>query len=235
LYVFCTKNSRAALQAARAAAVPATVMPQLVGLLHGLPGSITATSMQPRPLLLPSYLAALSSSIASSGSRRSSQYAASSRQRASLAADDPFAELAATAGQLQQTAPLASSATDALTTEPSPAPVASGEAADDSSSSDGGTAAAECVVLGAAATSTGHLQVFSVRRGHVNGLAVEVAASHAMHKDAVRGVRWLGSSPLLVSFSSEKSSSGGWRNSLLLTDVRTGRRWAAIMHACAAA
>jgi hypothetical protein len=196
-------------------------MPQLVGLLHGLPGSITATSLQPRPLLLPSHLAALSSSIASSGSsRRSSQNAASSQQLASLAADDPFAELAATAAQLQQTA--ASSATHIHAT-PESSPAAAGEAVDDSSS-EGSTATAECVVLGAAATSTGHLQVFNVRRGHVNALAVEVAASHAVHKDAVRGVRWLGSSPLLVSFSSEKSSSGGWRNSLLLTDVRTGRR-----------
>jgi hypothetical protein len=92
------------------------------------------------------------------------------------------------------------------------------------SSSAASERAAECVALGAAATSTGHLQVFSMRRGHVKALAVEVASSHAVHKDAVRGVRWLGSSPLLVSFSSEKSSSGGWRNSLQLTDVRTGRR-----------
>jgi hypothetical protein len=204
---------RAVPQAARAAAVPATVMPQLVGLLHGLPGSITATSLQPRPLLLPSNLAALTSSIVSSGSRRSSQHAASSQQPASSATDDPFAELAATAGQLQQTSMLASTA-------------AAGEALDDSSSSssEGSTVTAECIVLGAAATSTGHLEVFSLRRGHVNACAVEVAASHAVHKDAVRGVRWLGSSPLLVSFSSEKSSSGGWRNSLVLTDIRTGRR-----------
>jgi hypothetical protein len=215
--------SLAVPQAARAAAVPATVMPQLVGLLHGLPGSITATSLQPRPLLLPSHLAALTNSIASSGGgRRLSQYAVSSQQRASLAADDPFAELAASAGQLQQTVPVLSPATGThATSEASPA--AAGEAVDDSSS-EGSTATAECVVLGAAATTTGHLQVFSVRRGHVNALAVEVAASHAVHKDAVRGVRWLGSSPLLVSFSSEKSSSGGWRNSLLLTDVCTGRR-----------
>jgi hypothetical protein len=210
------------MQAARAAAAPATVMPQLVGLLHGLPGSITATSMQPRPLLLPSHLAMLSSSIASSR-RRSSQHPASSSQRAAKTElnDDPFAELAATAGQ-QQTPPPAT-ADDA---QPSRAAAA---AADDDptetdSSKEDSQKAADCVVLGAAATSTGHLQVFSLRRGHVNALAVDVASSHAVHKDAVRGVRWLGSAPLLVSFSSEKSSSGGWRNSLLLTDVRTGRR-----------
>ena len=39
------------------------------------------------------------------------------------------------------------------------------------------------------------------------------------HKDMVRGVRWLGTSSRLVSFSSEKVGDG-WRNTLLLTDVR---------------
>lgn len=39
------------------------------------------------------------------------------------------------------------------------------------------------------------------------------------HKEMVRGVRWLGTSARLVSFSSEKLG-GGWRNTLLLTDVR---------------
>ena len=41
-----------------------------------------------------------------------------------------------------------------------------------------------------------------------------------VHKDVVRGVRWLGPSSLLASFSSEKSG-GGYCNRLLLTDVRT--------------
>ena len=41
-----------------------------------------------------------------------------------------------------------------------------------------------------------------------------------MHKDVVRGVRWLGPSSLLASFSSEKSS-GAYCNRLVLTDVRT--------------
>jgi len=41
-----------------------------------------------------------------------------------------------------------------------------------------------------------------------------------VHKDVVRGVRWLGPSSLLASFSSEKAA-GGYCNRLLLTDVRT--------------
>jgi hypothetical protein len=40
-----------------------------------------------------------------------------------------------------------------------------------------------------------------------------------MHKDVVRGVRWLGATPRVVTFSSEKAGAG-FRNSLLLTDVR---------------
>jgi hypothetical protein len=39
------------------------------------------------------------------------------------------------------------------------------------------------------------------------------------HKDSVRGVRWLGTSARLVTFSSERVGDG-WRNSLLLTDIR---------------
>jgi hypothetical protein len=41
-----------------------------------------------------------------------------------------------------------------------------------------------------------------------------------VHKDVVRGVRWLGTSPLMASFSSEKIANG-YCNSLMLTDVRT--------------
>lgn len=37
----------------------------------------------------------------------------------------------------------------------------------------------------------------------------------------MRGVRWLGASPRVVTFSCEKAGpGGGFHNSLLLTDVR---------------
>ncbi len=39
------------------------------------------------------------------------------------------------------------------------------------------------------------------------------------HKDVVRGVRWLGPTARIVSFSSEKAAHG-YRNTLLLTDIR---------------
>lgn len=209
------------IQAARAAAAPATVVPQLVGLLHGLPGSITAISLQPRPLLLPGHIAKLTSSISSTAASSS---AASSRRSSqqqpklqNTALDDPFGELAAEASvQQQQQGVLAPASEDIAVSD------SAGAAAAEAGSEP--VPPAECIVFGAAATATGHIEVFCVRRGHVNPLAVEVASSHAVHKDAVRGVRWLGSSSVLVSFSSEKSSSGGWRNSCLLTDVRTGKR-----------
>lgn len=56
----------------------------------------------------------------------------------------------------------------------------------------------------------------------MNPLCPELVSSLLVHREAARGVRWLGPLPLLVSFSSEKSSSGAWRNSLMITDVITG-------------
>eukprot|EP00879_Flechtneria_rotunda_P026082 GHRR01027763.1.p1 GENE.GHRR01027763.1~~GHRR01027763.1.p1 ORF type:complete len:766 (+),score=299.10 GHRR01027763.1:72-2300(+) len=71
-------------------------------------------------------------------------------------------------------------------------------------------------------SNTGHVELVALRRGLINPLAAEVVSSYALHKDSVRGVRWLGCQPVVVSFTSEKGSAGGWRNNLLLTDARTG-------------
>jgi hypothetical protein len=56
-----------------------------------------------------------------------------------------------------------------------------------------------------------------------------VALSLAVHKDAVRGVSWVGPLPLVASFSSERGAGqhGGWRNTVALTCLRTRRRWGA--------
>ncbi|KAK9867753.1 hypothetical protein WJX84_002654 [Apatococcus fuscideae] len=55
------------------------------------------------------------------------------------------------------------------------------------------------------------------------GLGIETEAvaviAAVLIGDAVRGVRWLGTSPRIISFSSEKTSHG-FRNSLVLTDIR---------------
>lgn len=154
-----------AVQAAKASAVPATVLPQLVGLLHTLPGGLTTIALQPCPLLLPSK---------------------SHQQRHNTTAA-------------------------ALESNQSSIPAA---------------AAAECVLVGAGPTTTGHLAVFTVRRGLVNPLCPELLSALSVHKEVARGVRWLGPLPLLVSFSSERSSSGAWRNSLMITDVHAGHRCA---------
>jgi hypothetical protein len=73
-------------------------------------------------------------------------------------------------------------------------------------------------------SSTGHLAVFTVRRGLINPLGPELLTALSVHRDAAKGLRWLGPLPLLVSFSSERSSSGAWKNTLLVTHVHTGQR-----------
>lgn len=87
-----------------------------------------------------------------------------------------------------------------------------------------------CAVLGAAATSTGHVEVLCIRRGSISPLAVEMSRSINVHREVVKGIRWVGSTPQLVTFSSDKTSSGAWKNSLAITDVRTGRRCVKDMH-----
>lgn len=161
--------------------MPGTVSPQLVGLLHSLPGSLTTIALQPCPLLLPG---SLSSLLSRSGS-----------QRLQLVSPEP--------GQQQQQRPR----TPGATAEEPPA-------------------TGEVVAVGAGATTSGHLVVFTVRQGLLNPLAPEVLTVLAAHRgDPVRGLRFLGPLPLLVSFSSERSGGGGgWRNACMITDVRTGRR-----------
>jgi hypothetical protein len=184
------------VQAARAAAVPATVSPQLVGLLHNLPGGLTTIALQPCPLLLPSSLSGVLQ--ASSTAHRVLSPEPGQQQAATGAASDAASALGWSTG-----------GTGGI------------------SSSSRAAAAYDCVAVGAGATATGHLTVFTVRRGLINPLAPEVLSSLAVHRDAVRGLRWLGPLPLLVSFSSERSSSSGagsWRNAVMLTDARTGRR-----------
>jgi hypothetical protein len=48
------------------------------------------------------------------------------------------------------------------------------------------------------------------------------------HKDVVRGLRWLGNTPRLVSFSCKKEKHG-WRNCLIVTDMRRCSRAPATM------
>ncbi|GLI63490.1 hypothetical protein VaNZ11_006472, partial [Volvox africanus] len=91
----------------------------------------------------------------------------------------------------------------------------------------GAEAGGGVVLLGAAGTMGGSVELFTVQRGLVSPLALHVSSSLLVHKDApVRGVRWLGASPRLVTFSSEKGGThdkAQWNNHLNITDVRSGR------------
>lgn len=73
----------------------------------------------------------------------------------------------------------------------------------------------------AVVTAGGTLELIPVQRGCVTAVSLEVIKSFGVHKERSRSVRWLGCSPLVVSFCTEKTDHG-WKNSLMITDVRTG-------------
>ncbi|KAG2490001.1 hypothetical protein HYH03_011468 [Edaphochlamys debaryana] len=86
-----------------------------------------------------------------------------------------------------------------------------------------GVGGSGAVLLGAAATLGGHIELFTLHRGLVSPLSLHVTSSFHAHRDVpVRGIRWLGASPRLASFSAEKGAHG-WANTLLITDIRSGR------------
>ncbi|KAK9829709.1 hypothetical protein WJX72_007460 [[Myrmecia] bisecta] len=80
-----------------------------------------------------------------------------------------------------------------------------------------GTAATMAVI--AAVTSAGNVELVTLQRGALTPLMGTISVSLGAHKDIVRGVRWLGPTARIVSFSSEKTQHG-FRNTLLLTDIR---------------
>jgi hypothetical protein len=86
-----------------------------------------------------------------------------------------------------------------------------------------GTGAAAAV--GVVGTAGGTLELAVLRRGARAPLHLAAAAALAAHGAApVGGARWLGRSARCLSFSSEPAPSGGggFRNALLLTDLRSG-------------
>ncbi len=207
------------MQAAKSRAAPDTVLPQLVGLLHSLPASITTFSLYPRPVLAPRQAlrgagAGADPTFASwdFDSQATAASAAVAATTNTTSAVDPFAAFADVmgSGPAVQQAP-----SDGVT-----------PAAHAALSTNTGSVVRELVTLGALATASGSVDVVVVRRGIINPFGLEVACSLSVHKDAVRGVRWLGTSPRFASFSSEKAGHGGFRNSLAITDIRSRRRYA---------
>eukprot|EP00884_Botryococcus_braunii_P018245 jgi/Botrbrau1/5103/Bobra.0128s0014.1 len=77
----------------------------------------------------------------------------------------------------------------------------------------------DAVGVVAAATAAGSLEFVTLQRGLLAPLTATVSISLSLHKDVVRGVRWMGPTPRVASFTSEKLPNG-YRNTLLLTDVR---------------
>mmetsp|Transcript_7354 Transcript_7354/g.20760 ORF Transcript_7354/g.20760 Transcript_7354/m.20760 type:complete len:1627 (+) Transcript_7354:108-4988(+) len=70
----------------------------------------------------------------------------------------------------------------------------------------------------AAVTGSGMVDVMSLRAGVGGTLLPVVNISLEAHREVVRGLRWLGNSPQLASFSCKKEKHG-WRNSLVITDM----------------
>ncbi|KAF5836106.1 hypothetical protein DUNSADRAFT_6477 [Dunaliella salina] len=121
-----------------------------------------------------------------------------------------------------------------------------GAQGDNASENGGGGEVVEVALMGAAVTAAGNVELFTLTRGQASPLAAEVAVSLNVHRHAVvRGVRWLGSTPRLVSFTVERvqvsaqqagaalaaqEAEGAhppgltaWRNVLAITDVRSRR------------
>lgn len=81
----------------------------------------------------------------------------------------------------------------------------------------------------AAATAGGSLELAVVQQGALLPLHLCISVSLAAHPGPVQGLRWLGSTARLVSYSCEKAS-GGWRNTLLVTGECWLAGWLLVVH-----
>ncbi|KAL3161421.1 hypothetical protein ABBQ32_010311 [Trebouxia sp. C0010 RCD-2024] len=100
-----------------------------------------------------------------------------------------------------------------------PVPVGAGWAGDLNQPSGQSGEGGDAVAVLAAVTSAGNVELITLQRGSLTPLSSTISVSLGAHKDVVRGVRWLGPTARIVSFSSEKTAHG-YRNTLLLTDIR---------------
>lgn len=135
---------------------PPAAAPQLVGLLHSLPHSVTTLALHQRPVL--------------TGRQHPLPHSLRSRTVHHVGGERSSAGFGAAVTRMVE----------------------------------------EVVVVGAAVTAGGSLEVFSVQQGQAAPLSVETSLSLVVHKDSVvRGVRWLGTSPRVVTFSSERVNTTG--------------------------
>jgi hypothetical protein len=77
-------------------------------------------------------------------------------------------------------------------------------------------------VVAAAGTAAGSLELLALGGGRLAPFRLATSASVAAHTGAVRGVRWLGAAPRVVSFSSDRAPGGAnaYANAVLLTGER---------------
>ncbi|GBF90134.1 hypothetical protein Rsub_03267 [Raphidocelis subcapitata] len=203
-------------QDALAAAYPAAAVPQLAGLFHGLPAGVLAFAVHPRPVLLPAASAPAAAAAA-----------------AEAAAGDGGMVGRPTYARRESAFSAAAGAAGFGSHPLLPGLGLGGGALDGPEAAGARAGEARCeVVLGVGGTAAGTLEVVAIHRGIVNPLAAEVSLSLAVHRDAVRGLCWIGDYPLVASFTAERaqpSSSGaaasapGWRNGVALTCLRTRR------------
>ena len=200
------------------------MLPHLEGLLHGLPSTINCFSWSPRPVVVSS--GRKSNSSSSSGSSERRPHRPSSEGKRSSLTERVSAEAVRDTAEADAGGSL------------------EGECDKDGSRVNGGTssnnnssrlvkdieeklpvAGGELVVMTAAATASGYVELVAVRRGPVTPLAAEVLRSFWLHPgESVKGVKWLGTNPWLVSYSTGKAPKGATKNTLLLTDITTGHR-----------
>lgn len=193
---------------------PDTFLPHLVGLLHNLSSSITTFSIHPLPVALQRHSLYDSRTRASSGVQLPQTDASEATGECTHHESTPLPEMPSITTMIDNND---DDINDAALRDGGPT------ASTRSGSSSKATPPSELLVLGAAATTSGTVEIIAVRRGLINAFAPEVVLSLCVHKDTVRGVRWLGQSTRLVSFSSEKTQHA-YRNSLFVSDIRTRRR-----------
>ena len=73
----------------------------------------------------------------------------------------------------------------------------------------------------AAGTAAGTLELVTIQRGKFIPLHLGVASSLSVHSSAVAGIRWLGRTSRVASFSTQRVGTN-WKNSLYITDFISG-------------
>lgn len=94
-----------------------------------------------------------------------------------------------------------------------------------SASTDASSTTTKTAGVCVAGTAAGTLELVTIQHGRLAPLTLSVASTLAVHPQStpVAGLRWLGPTSRVASFSSQRSeSTGDWVNTLMMTDFRSG-------------